>query len=161
MARPLAAQPITLNLMKLEKVGHMAIRDWSKSARLAFGYALVVLTLSIAFGPPSLLLANGELLRSLRSSAQIFGAYAAIITIVTTTVTAAFLSWRIKRHFRHNFAAYTLLGGVVGLIVGLLMIPITVGVSLVVAPAAGVITSVIVVIIRERLRGKKSDAKPS
>ncbi len=139
----------------------MAIRDWSRSARLAFGYALVVLTLLIAFGPLSLLLASGELLRSLHSPAQVLGAYAVVITVVTTTVTTAFLSWRIKRSFRHNFAAYTLLGGIVGVVVGLIMIPITVGISLVVAPAAGVVTSLTVVLVREVLRGKKPDAEPS
>jgi hypothetical protein len=48
---------------------------------------------------------------------------------------------------------------VAGLVVGLLMIPITVGISLIIAPAAGVITSVIVVLVRELLRSKRPQAK--
>ena len=121
----------------------MQIRNWPLSARRALAWALILLSFAIAFIPLSLLTFGlGSVLGETASWVGLLAGYSLVITIPTTLIIVSLTTLQINKGRRATLGFAIVIGTVFGLLVGIGLVFVTGGYSLLSAPAVGLLTSV-------------------
>ena len=121
----------------------MQVRDWPLSARRALAWALILLSFAIAFIPLSLLTFGlGSVLGETASWVGLLAGYSLVITIPTTLIIVSLTTLQINKGRRATLGFAIVIGTVFGLLVGIGLVFVTGGYSLLSAPAVGLLTSV-------------------
>jgi hypothetical protein len=131
----------------------MAFRDWSRPLRIAVAYGVLAATLAIFLGSAALLImtiasaSTTGLAAAPWSSALVL--YSTLVTslVVTVSVLGVFHTLMKKSD---KLAVYFMMGVFIGVAVGLVMIPLTGGFSLVCAPAVAPVIALLVWRFRTR-----------
>ena len=121
----------------------MQVRNWPLSARRALAWALILLSFAIAFIPLSLLTFGlGSVLGETASWVGLLAGYSLVITIPTTLIIVSLTTLQINKGRRATLGFAIVIGTVFGLLVGIGLVFVTGGYSLLSAPAVGLLTSV-------------------
>ena len=132
----------------------MSIRDWPRPIRRLLLYLIIAAVLTISCGPLLVALINRDIWKTLNPAGHAFVAYTLVTTGAVTMIVSAVACWKMPRDLKYRFSAYLFAGPLIGFVVGLCLIPLTVGASFIIAPPFGLLAALLVFGLRSLRPGR-------
>jgi len=126
----------------------MSIRNWPKPVRVLFGYSILTLVLLVSCGPLAFAVFSEDFWESLGPTGHAYVAYTVATAGATSAITSMFACWRMPSKLKYKLGPYLLGGAIIGLLVGMCLIPFTVGASFFLAPPSGVLGALLIFVVR-------------